>query len=244
MAAESALPLPPSRSSTNTIASNAATQGGGIYCSSCSPTIVNTIIAFNSSGIYKASGTGAPVLLSNCVYGNSTYNYSGLTDASGSNGNISADPCLADTSYGNMHVQPGSPCIDMGDDGVVQAGWSDMDAQPRQQGVHVDIGADESDVTAWPQGPYMIVRVSPNGNDANDGASWSLAKRNRAGGYRCGCRKGRRGVGRGWYVRGADLVAALLCTSMVVLQVTRCSGPRGTGPATRQSWTAAKAHTW
>ena len=44
------------------------------------------------------------------------------------------------------------------------------------QGTHVDIGADESDGMIWPAGPYVIVRVSPNGNDANDGSSWTLAK--------------------------------------------------------------------
>jgi len=54
--------------------------------------------------------------------------------------------------------------------------WSSfIDGQPRVQGSHVDIGADESDGTAWPDLP-TVVRVSPDGSDSNDGSSWALAK--------------------------------------------------------------------
>ncbi|MBN1511462.1 MAG: right-handed parallel beta-helix repeat-containing protein, partial [Phycisphaerae bacterium] len=159
----------------NTITSNSARSGGGICCLFSSPTLANTIVAFNSSGIYSIGGT--PVLRHNCVYGNTAYNYSGLTDPTGTDGNISADPKLADTAYGNVHIQPDSPCRDAGDDAVVQPGWLDMDGEARTQGSHVDIGADESDGTAWPAGPYAIVRVRPEGDDANDGSSWALAKR-------------------------------------------------------------------
>jgi parallel beta-helix repeat protein len=159
----------------NTITGNIATSGGGIYCSYSSPTIANTIVAFNSSGIYNTN-SGPPVLRYSCVFGNTAYNYSGLTDPTGSNGNISADPKLAATVYGDFHIQPDSPCRDTGDDAVVQPGWLDMDGQARIQGSHVDIGADESDGTNWPAGPY-VVRVSPQGDDANDGTTWALAKR-------------------------------------------------------------------
>ena len=160
----------------NTITGNSSRDGGGIYCNSSSPTIVNTILAFNSSGICNVR-SGMPSLRYTCVYGNSGYDYSGLTSPLGSNGNISADPRLADLSSGNVHIRPDSPCIDSGDDTVVQAGWLDMDCQPRIAGAHVDIGADESDGTIWPTGPNAIVRVSPAGEDANDGSSWTLAKR-------------------------------------------------------------------
>jgi parallel beta-helix repeat protein/predicted outer membrane repeat protein len=158
----------------NTVSSNAASQGGGIYCYSRSPTITNTIVAFNSSGIFIS---GSPVLRHNCVYGNAAYDYSGITDPRGTNGNISADPKLADVAYGNLHIQADSPCVDAGDDAAVQPGWLDIDGQGRVQGNHMDIGADESDGTAWPAGPYVTVRVSPDGNDANDGSSWAAPKR-------------------------------------------------------------------
>ncbi len=161
----------------NTITANTASGGGGgIYCSSSSPTIANTIVAFNSSGIYK-TGSYVPAMRSNCVFGNTAYNYSGLTDPTGTNGNIRVDPGFAGAAYRNLHLRPDSPCRDAGDDSVVQAGWLDMDGQARIQGGRVDIGADESDGTVWPTGPNVIVRVSPDGNDANDGSSWALAKR-------------------------------------------------------------------
>jgi hypothetical protein len=162
----------------NTIVANHATYGGGVYCSAYAGgrMIANTIIAFNSSGIYTTT-TGVPLLRNNCVYGNAAYNYSGVADPTGTHGNISVDPRLANVPYGEVHLQPGSPCEDTGDDSLVHAGWQDMDGQPRIAGAHVDIGADESDGTLRPEGPNVIVRVSPAGDDANDGASWPLAKR-------------------------------------------------------------------
>ncbi len=147
----------------------------GIYCFvSSSPTIVNTIVAFNAAGI-QGDGSAAPVLRYNCVYGNEDYDYSGVDDPTGSDGNISDDPMLVGVSYWNLHIQPDSPCVDAGDDGVVQAGWLDMDGQPRIMDAHVDIGADESDGTVWPM--PKVIRVSPSGDDANDGLSWATAKK-------------------------------------------------------------------
>ncbi|MBN1514391.1 MAG: right-handed parallel beta-helix repeat-containing protein, partial [Phycisphaerae bacterium] len=162
----------------NTIVSNSAlNSGGGIYTYSGSPTIANTIVAFNSSGIGKA-GSGTPILHYNCVYGNTAYNYSGVTDPTGTDGNISADPKLADTAFGNMHIQSDSPCVGAGNNAYA-FGDADMDGQPRIQplGGTVDIGADESDGTTWAEGPYAVVRVAPDGDDGNDGSSWALAKR-------------------------------------------------------------------
>ncbi len=164
------------RFGNNTITGNVVSRdGGGIYCSSSSPIIVNTIIAFNRSGVCLSGGT--PTLQHNCVFGNTSYNYFGISDPTGTNGNISADPKLADLAYGNVHIQPDSPCRDGGDDTIVSEVWLDIDGQARIQGDHVDIGADESDGTTWPAGPYVIVRVSTDGDDANNGFSWAAAKR-------------------------------------------------------------------
>ncbi len=162
----------------NTISGNSAYDGGGVYSTGdASLVIVNAIVAFNSSGVYKVAGSGSVSLRCNCVFGNSAYDYSGMTDPTGTSGNIKADPMLADPAYHNCHIQPGSPCIDAGTNADVQSGWLDIDGQPRRIGARVDIGADESDGTAWTGGPYRIVRVSPGGNDTNDGSSWSLPKR-------------------------------------------------------------------
>ncbi|MBP7937263.1 MAG: right-handed parallel beta-helix repeat-containing protein, partial [Phycisphaerae bacterium] len=159
----------------NTITGNAGKRGGGIYCDSSSPTITNTIIGSNSSGIY-ASGSGTLSLRHNCVYGNAAYDYSGLADPTGTDGNISVDPQLLAVEYGEVHLGSNSPCIDAGDDAVVRPGWVDMDGEPRVQGVRVDIGADEFDGTT-PSFTPRVVRVSPSGNDDHDGSSWELAKR-------------------------------------------------------------------
>lgn len=156
----------------NTITANSGLKGAGISCQGASsPAITNNIIAFNSSGVY-ASG-GAPVLKSNCVWNPRLYDYSGVSPGTG---DIQADPKLVAVGYGQVHVQPDSPCRDAGDDSVVSGEWLDMDGQARIQGSHVDIGADEIDGTAWTFA-QRIVRVSPSGDDLNDGSTWELAKR-------------------------------------------------------------------
>lgn len=141
----------------NTIVCNrAASAGGGIYCLSAAPVIAQTIIAFNSSGIFKY-GTPMPLLSYNCVYGNRTSNYSGLADPTGINGNISADPLFVaaspgtdglwgttDDTYGDLHLLETSPCRNAGDPGFVPAlGEKDIDNQVRVMAGRVDIGVDE-----------------------------------------------------------------------------------------------------
>ena len=129
--------------SSATIANNTITgnAGGGISCSGSSLTIINTIIAFNSSGVYK-TGSDVPVLRNNCVYGNTAYNYSNLTDPTGTDGNISVDPSFvrapsagtdgqwatADDDLGDLHLKAGSPCIDAGENWSVPTGiLTDLD---------------------------------------------------------------------------------------------------------------------
>ena len=162
--------------SNNTIVCNSVTRdGGGIYMAGDAATISNNLIAYNSSGLFTSAKTSSIGFC--CVYGNLLYDYSGLSNPTGSNGNISVNPGLANMPYGNMHLRVDSPCVDAGDSTVVQTGWTDIDGQPRIAGTRVDIGADESDRTVWPTGPAVIVRVNPEGNDVNDGSSWPLAKK-------------------------------------------------------------------
>lgn len=155
----------------NTIVGNNASTGAGIYCSSGSPTLTNNLVAFNSSGIYRAGGS--PVLRNNCVYNPGGVNYSGVLPGTG---DISVDPLLPAVGYGEIHLAADSPCIDSGLDSVVTAGAVDWDHEPRIQGSHVDIGADEFSGSAWPFAP-RIIRVKPTGNDLNDGSTWALALR-------------------------------------------------------------------
>ena len=143
----------------NTIASNSAQRGGGgIYADHLSyPTIINNIVAFNSSGI--TGGYAAhPSLRYNNVYGNTIYDYGGL---SAGEGDISEDPLFVDQSAGNFHLTRESPCIDVGDDNAVNPGWVDMDGELRIQGERVDIGADERVPNEPPVadagGPYEVI---------------------------------------------------------------------------------------
>ena len=151
----------------NTITANVAGHGGGIAFVTSSATVVNNIVAFNSSGLEAIVGGSPPVLTRNCVYNPDGQNYIGLTPVS----DIQMDPLLVAVEYGQVHIQPLSPCIDVGNADAVQPGWVDMDGQARIQNDYPDIGADESDGTQWTFTP-AVVRVSPSGDDTNDGSSW------------------------------------------------------------------------
>ena len=187
------------------IEANTATNGGAIYCAgssspdifnntimandtgadgvivaddSSSPQVVNNIVSFNSSGIRKSAGASL-VTRNNCVYENSTANYQGLNDPTGTNGNISVDPQLTSVLYGNVFIEPDSPCVDAGDDTVVLSGSTDLKSRSRTVGLKTDIGAIElqSTLPGLDQARATIIRVdSENGHDDHDGSSWDSAK--------------------------------------------------------------------
>ncbi|MCX6345427.1 MAG: DUF1565 domain-containing protein [Armatimonadetes bacterium] len=121
----------------NTIAyNNSPSYGGGVFCDSCSPIIVNNIVSANSSGQLAISGLSNPNIHTNCISGDTPY--SGWT--TNPSQDILSDPLLV-----GFHIQTGSPCLNEGDNTVIQFGDTDIDGQPRilpAEGV-VDIGADE-----------------------------------------------------------------------------------------------------
>jgi hypothetical protein len=156
----------------NTIVAN---TGSGVTCYQLL-SMSNTVVAFNARGVV-VEDAGPAVLLNNCVWGNTIVDYDGVADPTGTMGNISIDPLLGDYRYGSTHLQPDSPCVDAGTYTGVDPAWTDVDGEARVQGEGVDIGADESSGAAWPIGPFVVVRVSPNGDDNHDGSSWTLAKR-------------------------------------------------------------------
>jgi len=100
----------------NTVAFNSALNsgGGGIYVSNASPTIANNISAFNMGTTSNANGihviNGTPVLTCNDVYGNDGDQYGGISDPTGTNGNISEDPLFCDIGAGNFNIDSTSPC--------------------------------------------------------------------------------------------------------------------------------------
>jgi len=167
----------PAPITNNTIVAN---SGSGICWGQAGPTMVNNLVAYNTWGLEEDVGNPyPPTLRFNDVSGNRVHrertDYFQLADRTGSDGNISADPGVAWYGAGRLRLQPGSPCIDVGDDAAAGAGRTDIDGQPRVLGAHVDIGADESDGTTWADVP-AVIRLSPTGDDADDGSSWALAK--------------------------------------------------------------------
>jgi len=117
---------------------NSASEGGGGMCSyNSSPMVTNCILWDSGQEIYNISST--PVV----TYCDIRWGYSG-------EGNIDTDPLFVNPAGGDYHLQPGSPCIDAGNNAAVPA-WltTDFEGDPRivdgdgNTIVVVDIGADE-----------------------------------------------------------------------------------------------------
>ena len=91
----------------------------------------NNIIANNTIGLMTEFGTPAenPTWSHNLVFGNGT-DYQNLSNQTGLNGNISADPLFLDPS-GNFHLQSGSPAIDAGENAAPSLPATDFDGNPR-----------------------------------------------------------------------------------------------------------------
>lgn len=168
----------------NTIVSNVAeSNGGGISFKDSSPVVANNIVSFNSSGLHLSNSTafkGAPPgLRNNCVYKNNDADYVAVNRGQG---DIQFDPKFGSFKYGNLHIQPDSPCVNAGFDSVAELPEYDVDGNARKLGGRVDIGADESDGTVWIDTPNVTIYVSKTGSDDNDGMNWAAAKATVQGG--------------------------------------------------------------
>jgi hypothetical protein len=88
--------------------------GGGVYILDCSPAVTGNISAFNLGGTSSANGIAVENSASepacNDVFGNQNEAWSGLTDPTGTNGNIAVDPLFCDTAGGNLGLQAASAC--------------------------------------------------------------------------------------------------------------------------------------
>jgi hypothetical protein len=127
----------------NTFVSNitvGCVESGGVFLRSCTNTLfANNLLSHNSSGINGWYNTNIQ-FLNNCVYQNTTSNYIGFSDQTGTSGNISVDPLFIS---GTSQLSANSPCIDAGNDSVITPDMLDLAGTPRIQGTHVDIGAFE-----------------------------------------------------------------------------------------------------
>ncbi|MGA2916141.1 MAG: right-handed parallel beta-helix repeat-containing protein [Sedimentisphaerales bacterium] len=136
----------------NTIANNSAEpSSGGIHCEyGASPIIKHNVITNNGTGygIYVLQDSNSqPMLSYNDVWGHTMGNYGpAISDQTGLNGNISADPNFVDADSNDYHLSCYSKCINAGDPNFPYQGLTDFDGEPRKIGQFIDIGADE----AWP----------------------------------------------------------------------------------------------
>lgn len=90
--------------------------------------------------------------------------YSDVQDGWPGEGNLDADPRLAPDGY---HLEPNSPCINVGDPMGDYTGQTDIDGEPRVLSGRIDIGADE--YSGALAGIYYVDAF--RGNDLNDGRS-------------------------------------------------------------------------
>ncbi|MFH1096435.1 MAG: right-handed parallel beta-helix repeat-containing protein, partial [Candidatus Desantisbacteria bacterium] len=139
----------------NTISGN---SNQGIYCDCySSPTISTNIISENDSGIDCRSSS--PTIGYSDFWGNSSQNYCGISDQTGVNGNISANPQFVSTSTSNYRLQSTSPCINAGSNTAPAIPSTDADGNPRIFGTTVDMGAYEFQGT--PTLPPAQINIIP-----------------------------------------------------------------------------------
>mgnify|MGYP000243087475 CR=1 FL=1 len=128
----------------DTIYSNTATRGGGLYVVGGNPVINNLIVVSNTAtdaggGVYSSLPISLDISYSN-IWGNVNGRCDGAVSCSTGDGNIAVDPLLVNPAGGDLHLQAGSPCIDVGGPTTLR---EDFDGQARWIGDMPDMGADE-----------------------------------------------------------------------------------------------------
>jgi hypothetical protein len=104
-----------------TFGGNTADQGGALFSLSSTPTLVNCVLWGDWPDEIRESG-GADTM----VY------YSDVQGGWSGPGNVNADPMFVDPVGGDLRLQPGSGCIDAGDNTAVPVGvTTDLDGKPR-----------------------------------------------------------------------------------------------------------------
>jgi len=124
------------------LANNTVVSNGyyGIRVDYSSPNITNNIITSNIYGIYCKKSY--QTISYNDVWNNSSEDYH---DCSAGPNDISQDPMFINPSVGDYHLQPDSPCIDVGSNAAPSLPTTDFEGDPRiwPEGGVVDMGADE-----------------------------------------------------------------------------------------------------
>ncbi len=145
--------LPPITAISNTIANNTpggccGIVGSEIYAPDADNTVIlenNLVVATGSDPAFYCGYAGsAPTLKNNDIFSANSAAYGGTCqDATGTNGNISADPLFVDLLGDNFHIQSASPAVKAWTTSAPHEPKADMDGDPRVIGGTIDIGADE-----------------------------------------------------------------------------------------------------
>ena len=145
---------------------SAGWDGGGMYNHASSPELVNCTFSGNSAGevgggMGRNESNNRPIV-TNCIlwgneapyrpeiYGSASVSYSDVQGGWPGEGNINMDPLFVDANNDDLHLLPYSPCIDAGDNSVVEPNSTDLDGNPRiidgdgDGEAIVDMGAYES----------------------------------------------------------------------------------------------------
>jgi hypothetical protein len=139
----------------NFAARSSGGRGGGMCNYYSKPKVTNCIFSGNSAKNYGGgmyNNYYSNPIATNCIlwgnssrerpqiYGSSTVTYSCIQGGYPGQGNIDVDPLFVDpngsdgifgTEDDNLRLLPGSPCIDVGDNSVVDANSTDLDGNPR-----------------------------------------------------------------------------------------------------------------
>lgn len=145
------------------IDNSASLQGAGIFnIINSSPTVTNcsfsgNIAAVDGGAMYSSGESSMPMFANSIAWSDladgvvdadgaaTTVSYSDIQggwSGAGSN-NIDADPLFLDPDNGDLHLSPGSPCIDAGSNQAVAADSTDLDADGDEaEPVPIDLGGD------------------------------------------------------------------------------------------------------
>ena len=120
-----------------TITGNSATNGNALACDSYEQSypsnlqVTNSVLWDGGDEIFNNDGSTISITYSDIQGG-----WMGV-------GNIDDDPLFVDPNNDDYHIMTGSPCIDVGDNSVVDANIPDLDGNPRIMNDVVDMGAYE-----------------------------------------------------------------------------------------------------
>ena len=141
-----------------TISGNRGGSGGGIYCDQCSLKVINSILWHDSAP------EGPEIFLVGSI--SHEVSYSDVEGEWPGTGNIDLDPLFV--GGGDYHLSLGSPCIDTGTDIGVYGVCTDIDGDVRPYLSGIDMGSDEYIGECWDQDGDGYSHIQCGGKDCDD----------------------------------------------------------------------------